>query len=199
MSIMRLTVFFLFILTIMASCTLVHVKNTVPKEPEMVLAGIDPQISEYFNEYLKLSSQHYITFSKNPVIRFVKIVKKSIIPGTTVIGICHRSTPLKFIDIDTEFWEHASKSSRKFTIFHELGHCMCGRDHDFAEGKEYKEEVVEKVLNYIYNRVSFQIPEGYYDDWCPKSIMHPTNNDDSCYEKHYSEYVNEMFERCKPI
>ena len=36
----------------------------------------------------------------------------------------------KQIVIDQPFWDRASELEREYVVFHELGHCLLGRDHD---------------------------------------------------------------------
>jgi len=36
----------------------------------------------------------------------------------------------KQIVIDQSFWNSASELEREYVVFHELGHCLLGRDHD---------------------------------------------------------------------
>lgn len=46
-------------------------------------------------------------------------------------GVCHEySDGLKEIIIRKEWWDSESESSRRLMIFHELGHCSLGRDHN---------------------------------------------------------------------
>lgn len=199
---MKLSVLFLFISSILLGCHLATVKSTqaeaiVKKGPEFV--GIDDQIKKYYDEYILLSKRYHVVFSKRPTIGLKKITDKATIFGTAVIAQCRRSEEFQEISVDTKFWDKSDEKERRMTIFHELGHCMCGRDHDYAEGKFYQEKIVEQIIDYIWQRASFQVPEGYYNDYCPKSLMHPIIPDDSCLRKHYNGYLKELFTLCKPI
>ena len=71
---------------------------------------------------------------------------------------------------------------------HELGHAYCGRAHDWFGGKRYKDPEDKKS----------KTKEGYYEDGCPLSLMHPTIVETDCFMAHYYEYVKEIFENCNP-
>jgi hypothetical protein len=43
------------------------------------------------------------------------------------VGLCYPNS--KHIVIDANFWNTASHYSRELIVFHELGHCLLGRNH----------------------------------------------------------------------
>lgn len=96
------------------------------------------------------------------------------------------------IDIDIDFWNRATPTSKLALMFHELAHCYCTRGHDFADGTEYPEP---KFMDFFSKCTT---EPGYYPDGCPLSIMHPIIIEDTCVANHYNDYVNELFNRCDP-
>lgn len=72
-------------------------------------------------------------------------------------------TPRIVVDRDT--WSVMSDVSRREVIFHEMGHCVLGRDHT----------------------------TDHLADNCPVSIMNPSPVGDWCRNAHGSEYEKELF------
>lgn len=62
------------------------------------------------------------------------------------VGVCSISWVEKSVTIDKTFWEQSNESQKEELIYHELGHCAMGLEHD---------EGLRPVSN------------------CPKSIMYP--------------------------
>lgn len=83
--------------------------------------------------------------------------------GTT-IGECRYEEP-PVIAIDPDYWNKASDEKRESLIFHELGHCFLGLDHN------------DKV----------------FGDGCAKSIMNSFEISDECYWLHREEYMVDLF------
>lgn len=85
------------------------------------------------------------------------------------VGLCFYSVGLDNkkhglnIQIDPDFWNKSSNEQREELLFHELGHCILGRDH------------IETMLKYN----------------TPKSVMYPYVFE-SAYKKHREYYVNEL-------
>ncbi len=51
-----------------------------------------------------------------------------------IAGTCSFGGRTNFRDvvIDESFWDNSSQLSREYIVFHELGHCFLGRDHEEA-------------------------------------------------------------------
>lgn len=85
-------------------------------------------------------------------------------------GMCYRTIVNgivynAYIEINQLYWKQLSEYQRIGLIFHELGHCVLNREH------------VES------NSVML----------CPTSFMYPSVLTNFCVEKHYQEYIKEMF------
>jgi hypothetical protein len=142
--------------------------------------GIDPRAKAIHDNYIKLAKEHNIKFKKKVSIGFGHFNKSN------VIGMCYYGSFFREIVVDIDFWNKSSKTSNKTLLFHELNHAYCDRDHDWAKDKRYPAQI-DKYAG-----------DGYFKDYCPKSIMHSELVFDICISKHRKHYLNEMFERCKP-
>lgn len=115
--------------------------------------NIDPTFMPFYNAF---SATYGVTV--NTPIAFV--------PQTgVVVGKCttyydgHRQ-----IEIDPVFWNTIPLNQQTVLIFHELGHCVLNRLHN-------------------WNRMA---------DGCPASIMQISNFGDPCYMLHKAEYISEL-------
>jgi hypothetical protein len=171
--------------TLLTSCAQAKVKLL----PEYT--GVDPRVQSLVDEYMWLSRQNNIIFTRKVTIGF-----KDIKRGTT-IGLCTYSAMFREIDIDITYWNNSTKTSKMALLFHELTHCYCGRGHDYGEDKAYPETEAGRIARAIRWKIEGGERPGYYEDGCPSSFMHPTILDDDCTRAHYQDYVEEMFERCK--
>ena len=146
--------------------------------------GVDPFVAPMADEWLNLAKQHGLKFKHNVAIGFENIDRGNAI-GVTEYGLGFRE-----IGLDPIYWQYSSTVSRMELMYHELSHAYCNREHDYAKDKPYKEQ------NVFENR--YQHKDGFFSDDCPTSIMYPTTIDDICFLSHYSQYVEEMFDRCEP-
>jgi hypothetical protein len=154
--------------------------------------GIDLKAKKIYDEYQVLSKLNNIKFDKPITIGFKRINSSS------VIGLCHESPRFREIDLDVDFWKYSTSTSKYALLFHELAHCMCGRDHDYAEDKKYPDSQLKRVnWDQILVLKKVSMP-GYMEDGCPESIMTPEILSDDCFSTHYDHYTKEMFERCEP-
>lgn len=178
MKILKFLIHYILILCLATACFYVKDIRVLPYYDE-----VDPQFSGYVDEWLFLAKNNNIKFTKTVNIGFKRIN----IDG--VVGLCHYQHFFREIDIDPIIWGRLTDISKTVLIWHELTHCYCYRDHDYAEGKEYSSategEPKEKIL-------------GYYPDKCPLSIMSPVIIEDSCFIAHFVDYQHEQFDRCKP-
>ncbi len=165
--------------------------DPMPVKPRPEHIGVDPKVQSIVDEYFWLGTQNHLTFNHKVTIGF-----KNINHGD-VIGVCTSTWFWREIDLDTNFWAHSSATSHMALLFHELTHCYCGRNHDYADGKDYPNTVdarIKQAFEWIRDK-NGPIP-GYLADGCPASFMYPEILDDQCTLKHYNDYVQEMFDRC---
>ncbi len=184
----------LFLVIIVGSCAKPPIKEQNKDKPAYTQEGLDPQVKVIVDEFLRLSTRNNIKFSHNVTIGFTKIKR------TNVIGLCSYEPGFRGIDLDIDFWNNSSWSSKTALVYHELAHCYCERDHDFDEGKRYPDNSIRSFIERFFAKqvLSPVKIEGYMEDGCPTSIMHPVLLGDYCFETHYQHYVQEMFDRCEP-
>jgi Putative phage metallopeptidase len=171
--------------------------STIGKKDKIVpqFTGIESEMQSYVDEYVALAKINGISFSKMPTMGFDELA------GRTV-GNCWMNPVFDYreISIDKSFWDATSAERKTAVIFHELTHCVCNRDHDYGQDKPYPEDNLPgTVFTVIKNAVVIpKIDDGFYDDGCPVSLMHPDIVPTECMKLHYPEYVKEMFDRCEP-
>lgn len=167
--------------------------------------GVDPKVQNLVNEYKQLARERGIVFTNKVSIGFKKLSygnssnltkKLTSKEDDNIIGICNYGLGWREIDLSIQYWSKASSVSQKTLLFHELTHCYCGRDHDF-QGKPYPETYKEREADLEKMISTRKALPGYYDDFCPKSIMFPEILEDYCSWYHHKDYEKEMFENCE--
>jgi hypothetical protein len=124
-------------------------------------------------------SQFYQMFNKGidsafnkHVSKFERYYEKKVEVGINFgdiedsVGLCYLLTGN--IEIDKEYWDRQDEAAREELIFHELGHCVMGKEHN------------EKMIGD-----------------CPASIMYPYIMPD-CYTRHREYYIKELFDKFEP-
>jgi len=153
--------------------------------------GVDPKAQKIVDSYLELAKDEKILFENTVTIGFKKINRGN------VVGLCHYGGYFREIDVDIGYWNRSTFISQRTLLFHELTHCYCGRGHDYDDGAKYKELADSYIVEGPICTV-MDVSPGFYDDLCPKSLMFPSVLEDECVNKHYNEYIKEMFQRCRP-
>lgn len=154
--------------------------------------GVDPKVQKMVDEYFWLSTQNHIHFYNKVTVGF-----KNINEGY-VVGLCTYGGLFREIDVDINYWNHSTSTSKMTLLFHELTHCYCGRPHDYGRHLKYPESAATKLIKLIEWKIAGGPRPGYRKDGCPISIMHPVVLSDGCMMEHYAEYTKEMFLRCDP-
>lgn len=172
---MRRLIYLLSALLLLSFSLNTHVGRIVP-----IHNGVDEELKAIVNDYLELAKIKGIVFKKKVGVGFTSIHRGN------VVGLCHYGTSFREIDIDREYWDRASRTSKRTLLFHELTHCYCTRPHDHDDGTAY-------VRN---SCPAGDAKTGYYGDGCPKSVMFPSVLEDDCVTAHSADYLEEMFNRC---
>ena len=112
--------------------------NCGPKDAADWRRGVIPkQYNEHYYDGYGINDEFvpYITdFPSNmmigmPIVFDDEVEKRS--GKETTVGLCFSWTDgWREIGIDTDFWDDASYLRRKALLWHELGHCVLGLDHD---------------------------------------------------------------------
>lgn len=92
------------------------------------------------------------------------------------VGTCQRNKNSQQIYIKKSYWDKASLSGREELIFHELGHCLLGMNHDtsIVQARDYS---TGELLGYDL----------------PASIMSPNVLWDKAYEQNREQYIKQLF------
>lgn len=173
------------ILLFLSACT-----QPIPSKHHPEYVGVDPKVQTLVDEYMWLSKQNHVEFKHKVTIGF-KVINEGAAVGLTSFGWSFRE-----IDIDSTYWDHATKTSRMALVFHELTHAYCGRDHDYGNGTKYPDTEEKRIHEAMEWVVKGGPRPGYWDDGCAVSLMYPVVLEDDCILEHYQEYTKEMFDRC---
>lgn len=100
------------------------------KEPLIVknYEGVDDKLCTYFQKFEEAGADRnvFIDLAASGIIGSIEKIHAD---GT--VGLCHhRSDTPNQIIIDKDFWSNASENSKEMIVFHELGHCFLGKNHN---------------------------------------------------------------------
>lgn len=168
-------------------------KSSVKTRPDYT--AIDSDLQPFVNEYKALAEQHNIKFTNSITAGFTTL------NYGRAVGLCTYQKTFREIDIDESYWMKIGSEQKKMLIFHELTHCLCTRSHDYGAGEDYPDDKLENLLDVLHKRnpkAFFETQPGFYEDNCPLSIMHPVVVSEKCIQAHQDEYLEEMFNRCRP-
>lgn len=183
----RFFITFCLIVSLAACCT-----NLLNRKISPEYQDVNVLTRKLVDEYLELAKARNINFTHKVTVGFKKFAEPD------VVGLCTFGNTFREIDVDPGFWLSHGASAHVALIFHELTHCYCERTHDYGKDKEYPEANSRRLeLALEWAEKGGERP-GYWDDGCPISLMYPIVVDDDCIAAHYKQYVDEMFDRCKP-
>lgn len=142
--------------------------------------GIAPEVSFYYEKFLLLTQ-----LPKNSNLSI------GILPlSDNHSGVCLTTLDGdKEILLDEAYWKLSNDLMKEMLLAHELGHCICDRDHT-----SYTE--LGFIKKNFYRIISEKI-NGFLYDGCPDSLMHFSDFPEFCYVKHFMYYWTEMFEGCR--
>lgn len=130
--------------------------------------GINPNLQKYVDEFVA-----YGKLYRGPDFK-LDIINVDIGPAKDLwdpfidkgtVGWCKPFLWPQQIMLDTLYWEDATELEKEQLIFHELGHCVLGREHNDKED----------------------------ENGDPISIMHPYTMDDHTYKRHREQYIKDLF------
>lgn len=122
----------------------------------------DDELSKYLDSFIyeaEIRGVH-IEFNKMLVMKFHDFKR------TDIDGKCVYTTTVNLIKISRDDFDNHTDTENEITVFHELGHCILGRQH-FDER---------------------------HPSWRKKSIMHTFAVKESDYLAHRAEYLDELFQ-----
>lgn len=83
------------------------------------------------------------------------------------VGLCY--PPTHEVTILKSYWDRADDAHREALIFHELGHCVLGREHNTTTKNGY---IAQSIMN---------------------PALMPVVDDEIYYKEHRQEYITELF------
>lgn len=97
-----------------------------------VVAGSDPEFAPYIRSFVKAANRHN-KFVSSKQVRVVFVDEFADLPPG-IIGYCYDHVKPTVVFIDRTWWEKFSdEDQHTWLIWHELGHCILGREHDTHE------------------------------------------------------------------
>jgi hypothetical protein len=153
----------------------------------------EKQMREFFRQFSKDSRGIVkIDDMQDSTYVLVSITDKD--GENAIIGYCYNIgafLPYR-IEFDQKSWDASSELGRWGLAYHELGHCVCGREHTIEHGSD----------DFMNTMIKWGIPisakhRERFADGCPNSLMNYYLPDDMCLAFHHDEYVRELFSRCK--
>lgn len=128
---------------------------------------VDRALSPYAESFIAEARRHFCPVElRDIIIQMARL--KSDGDGFLVIGVCEETGMFRRVTIDPTYWKISSEDDRLALMYHELAHCLLGRDH-----------TEEKLA-----------------DGRPASLMHPYLSDG--WERDREAYLTELFDSCRP-
>lgn len=128
-------------------------------------------VSVEFTPYIISFQEHAAQYGQNVRIDDLIVRFNDKLNGTETIGLCttdRYETPI--IDIQPDHWYNQNEYGRQVLMYHELGHCVLGLDHDDS---------------FIYSSVSGRN--------VPNSIMYPNYFWVQSYFENHDHYLKQLF------
>lgn len=124
---------FLFIIILhqmMQSCDVLPTEEVVTTPAVRSFTNVDERLWSYFEEFEKQAAARGLNYNLN---QFNLTGAISDIHDDGVAGSCsYGGRRPNSVTIDMPFWDRAGFFSREMVVFHELGHCVLGRNHTEA-------------------------------------------------------------------
>ncbi|NRB51143.1 MAG: hypothetical protein HRU41_25960 [Saprospiraceae bacterium] len=95
---------------------------------QAVPSKVDEALQPYFERFDQEARARGLDFSVEMEELEADIIG---IERDGVLGQCHYSEQApNIVEVDDEFWARASDLEKEYVVFHELGHCVLGRNHN---------------------------------------------------------------------
>lgn len=128
---------------------------------------VDPALESQFTKFMELSAQKNVSIQAESItIEFTTHFNEPFWVGSCLVG----KNVQPRIRILQSYWITASDARKEQLMFHELGHCLLGREHDQLMTVDQNETI-------------------------PQSIMTSVMFDDRIYLRHHDYYIHELFGR----
>ncbi len=138
-------------------------------------APVDPAFQPYVDEFEQAMSDNNVRDGVNVEIVFGDT-------GSAQNGLCHREggqTPK--ISISRPVWNSFMDHQRRILIYHELGHCVLGREHteamhEDADGSSYPDSLMAPSLPVVAQ--SFSLHRAHYVEELFRNVRHFADKSD---------------------
>jgi hypothetical protein len=182
---------FILFVSAVSSCVTSNFNKTSKK-----FNNIDKDIHFYLLDYKKRVEEHFDKKYPN-LFEGLTAGKSEIGKEGSIVGLCSKLEDSGTeIEVDTLYWEHSSDLVREILVFHEAGHCICNRDHTYDKGTYPESKEGLEMPNSKWGAKDL-LENGYFEDKCPRSIMHSRMPSEYCIKKYLDHYLQEMLDGCE--
>lgn len=105
------------------------------------------------------------------------------------------------IGVSESYWVSASDMEKEVLLFHELGHCLLGRDHDNGTMPISGGQIYKSVMNAAGNALMYRFPIfsncGNNSQDCGKVLVFSPKSKNNFYSKFHKVYMDELFDAVK--
>lgn len=138
---------------------------------------INDSLRPYLNTFLTKAIENGVALDISQLsMQFSESMPASTVPNASTIGYCSRGPDTASVMIKESYWKTAGVSEREELVFHELGHCLLGLQHDNS---------TQTAIDYYgYGFVRYNTPN---------SIMNELHFDKTIYEGNRNAYIKELF------
>lgn len=101
-----------------------------PQVENIEVGAKNPELTPYFNEYRSTALAHGITAYQIDHISLGYDFNEDFFKDQpNVLGVCHTNGQQSQVYLNPLYWNAYGEVDRKILFFHELSHCLIGRDH----------------------------------------------------------------------
>lgn len=98
------------------------------EKEETLSSQVEEALQPYFERFDQEARIRGLDFSLEMEELEASIIR---VDEEGVLGQCHYSEQApNIVEIDNQFWARATDLEKEYVVFHELGHCVLGRNHD---------------------------------------------------------------------
>ena len=168
--------FALLALTLMTSC------GPMPKKG-MQGQSIDSALTQYLEQFESQASSHGVNVDASSLtMTFSESMPPSSIQGASVLAYCQRTFQGQNVVVKGSAFNSMSVSDREQLVFHELGHCLLGLEHDNG---------TETAFDYY--------GLGSYATGVPSSIMNQLHFASFLYNGNRATYLDRLFKHANNV
>lgn len=113
-------------------CSLLTLVLSCAKDSDFTALGannIDPLLLPFFDEFIEQASLRNIDLSDATYAVTATFGALTAEDGQRILGMCSARAGDHTITLDKTYWSRTTPLLREFLVFHELGHCVLGREH----------------------------------------------------------------------